>query len=93
MMRKAFALVCILLLCCFAIAEADIASATPAEATAVEAAAAASTAEANHGLPEVLVIFAIAVIGYLIGGIKIKGISIDFQGKLYRIDAETPFKD
>ena len=26
-------------------------------------------------------------------GIKIKGISIDFQGKLYRIDAETPFKD
>ncbi len=26
-------------------------------------------------------------------GVKIKGISIDFQGKLYRIEAETPFKD
>ena len=26
-------------------------------------------------------------------GVKIKGISIDFQGKLYRIDVVTPFKD
>ena len=89
MMRKAFALVCILLLCCFAIAEADIASATPAEATAVEAATAAEAVqeaaaktEANYGLPEVLVIFAIAVIGYLVGGIKIKGIEIGTAGVL-----------